>query len=46
MVQSAVCQVMAGVVLDSEGRLLVQLLRGATISSQQYVRALKRAKLI
>ena len=37
-VQTAVCQVMASVLWDSEGIMLVELLKsGAMISSEQYV---------
>jgi hypothetical protein len=44
-VQTAICQVMASVLWDSEGILLVELLkRSATISSEQYVQTLKKLK--
>jgi hypothetical protein len=45
-VQTAVCQVMTSVLWDSEAILLLEFLkRGATISSEQYVRTLKNLKL-
>ena len=44
-VQTAICQVMASVLWDSEGILLVELLkRLAMISSEQYVQTLKKVK--
>ena len=44
-VQTAVCQVMASVLWDSEGILLVELLkRGATIGSEQYVQTSRKLK--
>jgi hypothetical protein len=46
MVQTAVCQVMGSVMWDSEGKLVELLKRVATISSEQYVQALKKVKLI
>jgi hypothetical protein len=46
MVQTAVCQVMGSVMWDKEGMLVGLLLRVATISSEQYVRALKKLKVI
>jgi hypothetical protein len=44
--QTAVCQVMATVLWDSEGIMLVEFRkRSATISSEQYVHTLKKLKL-
>jgi hypothetical protein len=46
-VQTAICQAMASVLCDSEGFLLVEFFkRGTTISSEQYVRTLKKIKWI
>ena len=46
-VQTALCQVMASVLWDSEGILLVEFLkRVATINSEQYVQTLKKVKWI
>ena len=42
--QTAIGQVMAIVLWDSEGILLVEFLRGATISSEQYVHTLRKLK--
>jgi len=44
-VQTTICEVVASVLWDSEGMLLVEFLKsGATISSEQYVQTLKKVK--
>jgi len=43
--QTDICQVMASVLWDSEGILLVEFMkRGATINSEQYVQTLRKLK--